>query len=110
MKTTLKLIAVLHMIVYLLWASEWNGMKSKKEDPPRLIAVLSSQGALQNIYVVGAGQKLETQTFLLQDRFLKLLCAYHAWDAIPQFFLSFRIYSAPCLGGQKQSSLLQTII
>lgn len=76
-------------------------MKSKKEDPPRLIAVLSSQGALQNIYVVGAGQKLETQTFLLQDRFLKLLCAYYAWDAIPQFFLSFRIYSAPCLGGQK---------
>lgn len=95
MKTTLKLIAVLHMIVYLLWASEWKGMKSKKEDPPRLIAVLSSQGALQNIYVVGAGQKLETQTFLLQDRFLKLLCAYYAWDA------SFRIYSAPCLGGQK---------
>lgn len=102
MKTTLKLLAVLHiMIVYLLWASEWNGMKSKKEDPPRLIAVLSSQGALQNIYVVGAGQKLEPQTFLLQDRFLKLLCAYYAWDAIPQFFLSFRIYSAPCLGGQK---------
>lgn len=86
MKTTLKLIAVLHMIVYLLWASEWKGMKSKKEDLPRLIAVLSSQGALQNIYVVGAGQKLETQTFLLQDRFLKLLCAYYAWDAIPQFF------------------------
>lgn len=87
MKTTLKLLAVLHiMIVYLLWASEWNGMKSKKEDPPRLIAVLSSQGALQNIYVVGAGQKLETKTFLLQDRFLKLLCAYYAWDAIPQFF------------------------
>lgn len=48
---------------------EWNGMKSKKEDPPRLIAVLSSQGALQNIYVVAVGQKLETQTFLLQDRF-----------------------------------------
>lgn len=51
--------------------------------------------------LVGAGQKLEPQTFLLQDRFLKLLCAYYAWDAIPQFFLSFRIYSAPCLGGQK---------
>lgn len=102
MKTTLKLLAVLHiMIVYLLWASEWKGMKSKKDDPPRLIAVLSSQGALQNIYVVGPGQKLETKTFLLQDRFLKLLCAYYAWDAIPPFFLSFRIYSASCLGGQK---------
>lgn len=90
MKTTLKLLAVLHiMIVYLLWASEWKGMKSKKDDPPRLIAVLSSQGALQNIYVVAAGQKLETQTFLLQDRFLKLLCAYYAWDAIPPFFFIF---------------------
>lgn len=65
---------------------EWN---EEQEDPPRLIAVLSSQGALQNIYVVAAGQKLETQTFLLQDRFLKLLCAYYAWDAIPQFFFIF---------------------
>lgn len=107
MKTTLKLLAVLHiMIVYLLWASEWNGMKSKKEDPPRLIAVLSSQGALQNIYVVAAGQKLETQTFLLQDSYVRITPGM----PYPNFFLSFRIYSAPCLGGQKQSSLLQTII
>lgn len=107
MKTTLKLLAVLHiMIVHLLWASEWNGMKSKKEDPPRLIAVLSSQGALQNIYVVGAGQKLETQTFLLQDRFLKLLCAYY----YPNFFYLLGFIQHHVLGDKKQSSLLQTII
>lgn len=52
------------MIVYSLWASEWKGMKSKKDDPPRLIAVLSSQGAIQNIYFVGAGQKFYTQTLI----------------------------------------------
>lgn len=110
MKTTLKLIAVLHMIVYLLWASEWNGMKSKKEDPPRLIAVLSSQGALQNIYVVAAGQKLETQTFLLQDRFLKLLMRITPGMPYPNFFYLLGFIQHHVLGDKKQSSLLQTII
>lgn len=55
-------------------------MKSKKDDPPRLIAVLSSQGALQNIYIVGAGQELDTQTCLLRDGLLKLHYAYYDWD------------------------------
>lgn len=55
-------------------------MKSKKDDPPRLIAVLSSQGALQNIYIVGAGQELDTQTCLFRDGLLKLHYAYYDWD------------------------------
>lgn len=55
-------------------------MKSKKDDPPRLIAVLSSQGALQNKYIVGAGQELDTQTCLLRDGLLKLHYAYYDWD------------------------------
>lgn len=55
-------------------------MKSKKDDPPRLIAVLSSQGALQNIYIVGAGQELDTLTCLLRDGLLKLHYAYYDWD------------------------------
>lgn len=42
MKIILKLLVVLYiMIVYLLWVSEWNGMKSKKEDFFRLIVVFS---------------------------------------------------------------------
>lgn len=88
-------------------------MKSKKDDPPRLIAVLSSQGALQNIYIVGAGQELDTQTCLLRDGLLKLHYAYYDWDlSYLKFFQLLGFIQHHVLEDKKKnpSSLLQTII
>lgn len=88
-------------------------MKSKKDDPPRLIAVLSSQGALQNIYIVGAGQELDTQTCLFRDGLLKLHYAYYDWDlSYLKFFQLLGFIQHHVLEDKKKtpSSLFQTII
>lgn len=88
-------------------------MKSKKDDPPRLIAVLSSQGALQNKYIVGAGQELDTQTCLLRDGLLKLHYAYYDWDlSYLKFFQLLGFIQHHVLEDKKKtpSSLFQTII
>lgn len=88
-------------------------MKSKKDDPPRLIAVLSSQGALQNKYIVGAGQELDTQTCLFRDGLLKLHYAYYDWDlSYLKFFQLLGFIQHHVLEDKKKppSSLFQTII
>lgn len=89
-------------------------MKSKKDDPPRLIAVLSSQGALQNKYIVGAGQELDTQTCLLRDGLLKLHYAYYDWDlSYLKFFQLLGFIQHHVLEDKPPpppSSLFQTII
>lgn len=61
-------------------ASEWKGLKTKNDDPPRLVAVINPRNEIQNMYIVGAGQEIDTNVGTLRDGLLRLMYSYYAWD------------------------------
>ncbi|XP_061170969.1 uncharacterized protein LOC133180470 [Saccostrea echinata] len=68
-------------------ASEWKGSKTKHDDPPRLVAVLNQRNEIQNMYIVGAGQEVDTNVGILRDGLLRLIYSYYAWDlSYPKHF------------------------
>lgn len=61
-------------------ASEWKGSKTKYDDAPRLVAILNQRNEIQNIYIVGAGQEVDTNVGILRDGLLRLIYSNYAWD------------------------------
>lgn len=59
-------------------ASEWKGLKTKDDDSPRLITVINQRNKIQNMYIVGAGQEIDTNVGILRDGLLCLMYSYYA--------------------------------